>query len=113
MIELCPTPRQIAKEPMPNACWRESNDEADKRLSLSVWGDLKAHMGGGDHTLLETAESGEDAAKKAYKEALEDTETPSGVRAVLLRQQLHIQSSPDKVKALRGSKDTNRVALVR
>ena len=35
------------------------------------WGDLKANLGGSDHTLLETAEQGEDAAKKAYKEALE------------------------------------------
>ena len=30
-----------------------------------TWGDLKAHLGGGDHTLLETAEAAEDAAKKA------------------------------------------------
>src|SRR5580658_2551122 len=29
-----------------------------------VWGDLKAKLGGGDHTLLETAEQGEDEAKK-------------------------------------------------
>src|SRR5437763_7557278 len=36
-----------------------------------VWGDLKAKLGGGDHTLLETAEQGEDTAKKAYKEALD------------------------------------------
>ena len=32
-----------------------------------TWGDLKAKLGGGDHTLLETAEQGEDEAKKAYK----------------------------------------------
>ncbi len=36
-----------------------------------VWGDLKAKLGGGDHTLLETAEQGEDEAKKAYKDALD------------------------------------------
>ena len=24
-----------------------------------TWGDIKAHLGGGDHTLLETAEQGE------------------------------------------------------
>ena len=52
-----------------------------------VWGDLKANLGGGDHTLLETAEQGEDAAKKAYKEALEDTSLESNVRSVLQRQQ--------------------------
>jgi uncharacterized protein (TIGR02284 family) len=36
-----------------------------------TWGDIKAHLGGGDHMLLETAEQGEDAAKKAYRDALE------------------------------------------
>ena len=68
-----------------------------------VWGDLKANLGGGDHTLLETAEQGEDAAKKAYKEALEDVSLSSTVRAVLQQQQTHIQSSHDKVKAFRDS----------
>jgi uncharacterized protein (TIGR02284 family) len=36
-----------------------------------TWGDIKAHLGGGDYTLLETCEAGEDAARKAYQEALE------------------------------------------
>lgn len=69
-----------------------------------VWGDVKAHMGGGDHTLLATAEQGEDAAKKAYKEAIEDNDTTHAVRDVLLKQQLHIATSHDKVKTLRDSK---------
>lgn len=68
-----------------------------------TWGDLKAKLGGGDHTLLETAEQGEDASKKAYKEALEDTSLPANVRSVLQTQQSHIQASHDKVKALRDS----------
>lgn len=68
-----------------------------------VWGDLKANLGGGDHTLLETAEQGEDAAKRAYKAALEDTNIDSNVRSVLLQQQPHIQASHDKVKAYRDS----------
>ena len=69
-----------------------------------VWGDVKAHLGGGDHTLLDTAEQGEDAAKKAYKEALEDQDIHSSIREVLVRQQSHIAASHDKVKALRDSK---------
>src|SRR6195952_4169734 len=36
-----------------------------------AWGDLKAKLGGGDHMLLSTAEQGEDEAKRAYKDALE------------------------------------------
>jgi uncharacterized protein (TIGR02284 family) len=67
------------------------------------WGDLKAHLGGGDHTLLETAEQGEDAAKKAYKGALEDKDIHSSIREVLVRQQSHIAASHDKVKVFRES----------
>ena len=68
-----------------------------------VWGDLKANLGGGDHTLLDTAEQGEDAAKKAYQEALDSTDLDSNVRSVLQKQQPHIQASHDKVKAYRNS----------
>ena len=68
-----------------------------------VWGDVKAHLGGGDHTLLETAEQGEDAAKKAYQEALGDTAVTGSVRALLQQQQTHILSSHNQVKAFRDS----------
>lgn len=68
-----------------------------------TWGDLKAHMGGGDHTLLETAEQGEDATKKAYKEALEDSDVSSSVREILTRQQSHIVSAHNTVKAMRDT----------
>jgi len=67
-----------------------------------TWGDLKAHLGGGDHTLLETAEQGEDAAKKAYKEALEK-ELPLPVHQLLSTQYAHIQTSHDYVKAARDN----------
>jgi uncharacterized protein (TIGR02284 family) len=68
-----------------------------------AWGDLKANLGGTDHTLLETAEQGEDAAKKAYKEALEGEIPSATLRSTLLRQQQHIQASHDKVKAYRDT----------
>ena len=68
-----------------------------------AWGDLKAKMGGGDHTLLETAEQGEDAAKKAYEEALKE-KLPAPVRELLTRQQAHIIAAHDKVRAFRDSK---------
>jgi uncharacterized protein (TIGR02284 family) len=68
-----------------------------------TWGDLKASLGGGDHTLLETAEQGEDAAKKAYREALEGDIPSPAVRTLLIKQQTHIQASHDKVKAFRDS----------
>jgi len=62
-----------------------------------VWADLKARLGGGDHTLLETAEQGEDEAKKAYKDAL-DQELPLPVRQLLAEQQAHILTSHDFVR---------------
>lgn len=68
-----------------------------------AWGDLKAHLGGSDHTLLETAEQGEDAAKKAYQEALEK-ELPLPVHQLLSTQYAHIQQSHDYVKAARDGR---------
>lgn len=61
------------------------------------WGDLKAKLGGGDHTLLETAEQGEDEAKKVYKEALEQ-DLPIPVRKLLTEQQAHVMNSHDYVR---------------
>ena len=68
------------------------------------WGDLKGKMGGGDHTLLETAEQGEDAVKKAYVEALQKPEVSGNIRQILEKQQMHIKQSHDQVKAFRDSK---------
>lgn len=68
-----------------------------------VWGDLKAKLGGGDHTLLATAEQGEDVAKKAYQEVLKET-LPAPLRELLTKQQTHVNQSHDKVKAMRDSK---------
>jgi len=68
-----------------------------------TWGDLKAYFGGSDHTLLETTEAGEDAAKKAYQEAL-DKELPKPVKELLSTQYAHIAASHDYVKAARDSR---------
>jgi uncharacterized protein (TIGR02284 family) len=84
-----------------------TSGEHDPKESGSVsgalhrtWGDIKAHLGGGDHTLLETAEQGEDTAKKSYKEALEK-ELPAPVKQLLAIQYEHVQKSHDYVKAAR------------
>jgi uncharacterized protein (TIGR02284 family) len=69
-----------------------------------AWGDLKGKMGGGDHTLLETAEQGEDSAKKAYEEALQKPEVSGNIRQILEKQQMHIRQSHDQVKSYRDSK---------
>jgi len=67
-----------------------------------AWGDLKAKLGGGDHTLLETAEQGEDEAKKAYADAL-DQNLPLPIRQLLAEQQAHILTSHDFVKSHRDA----------
>src|SRR3984893_6635004 len=67
-----------------------------------VWGDLKAKLGGGDHSLLQTAEQGEDEAKKAYKDVL-DQDLPLPVRQLLAEQQAHILTAHDYVRSHRDA----------
>lgn len=68
-----------------------------------VWGDLKAKLGGGDHTLLETAEQGEDEAKAKYADALKET-LPGNIADLLRQQQVHILESHNFIRDLRDSK---------
>ncbi len=67
-----------------------------------VWGDLKAKVSSGDHTLLETAEQGEDVAKKGYEEALK-AELPLPLHQLIADQQKHVLMSHDYVKAQRDA----------
>src|ERR1700721_2149028 len=67
-----------------------------------VWGDMKAKLGGGDHTLLETAEQGEDEAKKAYADVL-DQDLPLPVRQLIAEQQAHILTAHDFVRSHRDA----------
>ncbi len=67
-----------------------------------TWGDLKAKLGGGDHTLLETAEQGEDQAKKAYQDAL-DQELPLPIHQLLSAQQAEVLTSHEFVKSHRDA----------
>jgi uncharacterized protein (TIGR02284 family) len=69
-----------------------------------AWGELKAHLGGSDHTLLVTAEESEDEAKRAYQKALEHQELPLPLRQILVKQQEHILSVHEKIKAFRDNR---------
>jgi uncharacterized protein (TIGR02284 family) len=66
-----------------------------------AWGELKNRLGGGDHALLATAEQGEDDTKHAYEEALASEDLPLPLRQIVLRQQRHILTAHDQIKALR------------
>ena len=69
-----------------------------------TWGELKAHLGGGDHTLLATAEQGEDEAKEAYADVLREENLPLPLKELLTTQQEHILQAHDKIKTFRDSK---------
>jgi uncharacterized protein (TIGR02284 family) len=68
-----------------------------------AWADLKAKLGGGDHALLETAEDGEDAAKKTYADAMKEY-LPLPVRQMLATQAAHLETSHDYIKTARDSR---------
>ena len=70
-----------------------------------VWAELKSKLGGGDHTLLETAEQGEDEAKHKYAEALQE-KLPGTVSDLLRQQQTHILASHDTIRSFRDSKES-------
>jgi len=65
-----------------------------------TWLDLKTALGGGDHSILSAVETGEDAAKRIYGEALADP-LPENLRSIVARQAARVQMTHDRVKALR------------
>lgn len=68
-----------------------------------AWAGLKSTLGGGDHSLLSTAEEGEDEAVEAYGKAME-TYIPLPVRQVLTTQAAHIEKSHEFIRAARDTK---------
>ncbi len=69
-----------------------------------AWMDVKAFFSGGDRkTILDNCENGEDAALRAYEEALESEYLTPAQRAIIIRQQADIKVSHDKIKAMRDA----------
>ena len=68
-----------------------------------AWGDIKSALGGGDSSLLTTAEEGENEAIEAYAKATE-TFLPLPVRQVLVTQAAHIDKSHEFIKAALDTK---------
>lgn len=69
-----------------------------------AWGELKAHLGGGDHTLLATAEQGEDQARQAYKDAIDEGGLPLPLTELLRSQLSHLTEAHTRIKAFRENK---------
>lgn len=70
-----------------------------------AWMDVKATFTGKDRkAILASCEFGEDAAQRAYDEALKtDAELPTEVRQLIMDQKTSLRRSHDRIKALRDS----------
>ncbi|RNL52111.1 PA2169 family four-helix-bundle protein [Pedobacter jejuensis] len=69
-----------------------------------AWIDIKASFGGDDrHSILAECERGEDAIKKAYRDALAENELSEPLRSTLLKQQEGINAGHDLIKGLRDA----------
>lgn len=66
-----------------------------------AWTGLKASLGGGDQTLLATAEDAENEARQAYNDALK-SDLPLPVRQLLTEQQTQILTSIDFIREARA-----------
>jgi len=67
-----------------------------------AWMDVKALFTGHDRqTVLNNCEFGEDAAQKAYKEALTTENLPAYLFALITRQKEELRGAHDEIKALR------------
>ncbi|MEO6287618.1 MAG: PA2169 family four-helix-bundle protein [Dyadobacter sp.] len=79
--------------------------ETEKSVSGTLhraWIDVKALFGGSDRaSILSEAERGEDAIKKAYKDALSDEQLPYQGIEIVRSQAQGINSAHDRIKALR------------
>lgn len=63
-----------------------------------AWAGLKAKLGGGDHTLLETAAEGESETREVYRDALV-RDLPAPVCQLLTEQQSHILTAGDYIRS--------------
>jgi len=81
----------------------------DKKVSGSVggalrraWIDAKVSLGGGDKTILDSVEAGEDSAREAYNKAM-TSHLPEDITQIVRRQAASVQSAHDRVKTLRDT----------
>ena len=69
-----------------------------------VWMDVKAAITGHDRkAILASCEFGEDAAQRAYKQALETEGISEDIRALIRDQQQRLKKSHDRIKWMRDA----------
>lgn len=80
----------------------ETDSTTNSGKIYRAWMDVKsAFTGKSEKSALELCEFGEDAAQKAYKEALSSEDISSETRELLLRQKAELKESHDIIKAER------------
>lgn len=73
-----------------------------------TWMDVKVSFGGNDrHSILASCEYGEDAAQRAYREALAQ-ELPGDLREIISQQQRALKASHDEIRHLRDVEAVNK-----
>lgn len=87
----------------------ETNETTNSGKIYRAWMDVKtAFTGKSEASVLELCEFGEDAAQKAYKEALSDAEDMSAdTRQLLMRQKDELKMSHDLIKRERDAQKAN------
>ena len=68
-----------------------------------AWFEVKDDFGGGDHTLLESVEQGEDSAKHSYESALA-IKLPAAIEELVRNQYGSVKAAHDNVRRWRDEK---------
>jgi len=85
---------------------RNSNTGSGK--VYHVWMDLKSSLQGKSaKSALQLSEFGEDAAQKAYAEALKTDDLPASTRDLILNQKEHLKTSHDTIKRKRDLQEAH------
>jgi uncharacterized protein (TIGR02284 family) len=107
----------LKKQSLERAQFRVELTEALKKLGESspdrsgsaagmlhrAWFALKDAMGGGDRTLMESVEQGENRANQAYANAVA-TELPAEIHELVRNQQASVKAAYDRILAWRNQK---------
>ncbi|MGN7787726.1 PA2169 family four-helix-bundle protein [Niabella sp. 22666] len=74
-----------------------------------AWMGVKSILtSGGRRTILSSCDTGEDAVKKVYEQALDSKELPEGVRLLIEEQKSILQESHDTIRALRDKAEAEQ-----
>ena len=103
--QLAQQSRQFASELRSSVSDKNVTDETTTAGKIyRTWMDVKATFGGDDRKgILASCEFGEDAAQKAYKEALEEDDLTPDVRATIEQQKATLRQAHDRIKMMRDT----------